>query len=209
MRAARGFAGISRAARAPLLSVAVAASCTTDPAETDTAPRDTDPVLPTDTDGTDTSDTGEPSTAHTGPQHWLTITQQGEWHLTPAGGPYDALTGNLRATETLDPPDTTSMSCDVTYRLTGTPAATHSCSSCDPVFDVLYELQSGDPGGCREPDLPPDGHTARMGFDAAAGAILLDYLDLGLWIPWYEAAQTGDDIAFEWVRTVGVYVDGT
>lgn len=152
------------------------------------------------------------------PLHTLTLHQWGVWDL--ANGPsYDGLTGTMWVIEYLDGdqwdtgPDTDGIpdtdlppDCLVTYALTGVPAET-SCDGCSFAFEVTFAVVEGEVGPCRDPELPEDGETHRFGFRASDDTIVLDYGDIGLWLPWYPAEKVIDQVTFDWRATLGVSIE--
>lgn len=153
------------------------------------------------------------------PDHTLTLEQWGEWDLSPFGGPYTALVGELRAWEYLDGlrPDTAdtadtgglraeALTCAVTFSLVGE-ALDEGCPSCDFAFAVQLYLVDGDPADCRDPDMPTDGEVRAWGWSGADDTIWYDYGGSGLWLPWWPGIRAGDSVSFVWTATLGVAVD--
>lgn len=139
------------------------------------------------------------------PTHTLTMTHTGEWLMSPTAGPWTAVTGTLLVTEVLDG-DVDAPACTVTFALTGQ-ASPANCGSCDASFDILYYVAAGDRSTCRDPELPADGATLRMGWSDREAAILLDYQGSGVWLPWYPGARAADRVTFSWSQTAGVVVE--
>jgi len=187
--------------------------------------QDTDPGL-TPVDSADTTrdtdvtvfppDTSPDSDISDSPRDTVTMHQWGYWDESPAGGPYNAVTGVLYAQEYLDglapdtdetdPPDTdVRLECDVEYSLVAGAATVQTCSGCDPAWTVQFTVTSGDPGTCHESMVPIDQQQMTFAYDNAHHVINLDYGDLGLWQPWYPARHQGQDrIVYEWQATVGI-----
>lgn len=184
------------------------------PADTGEVPRDTSPTeFPVDT----SLDSG----FLIEPEHTVTVHEWGTWRMSPSGGPYNALTGELRIREYLDGvrPDTADtggdtdevvLDCDVTYSLVGAPPTDDSdCAACDWTFEIEVYLVDGDPSLCHDPDrLQPD-QVYTFGFSASDGMIHYDYGDIGLWLPWWPATRRGDVIEFEWEATLGIALEDT
>ena len=146
-----------------------------------------------------TADTGvDPGTYDETPAHTLALQHAGFWILTPLGGPYKALTGELEISEILDG-DTENPACALRYALTGT-AEIENCPGCSFTFLVSHYLVEGDPSGCREPELPSE--QERQGF--ATPTVYQDYAQTGLWLSWYTGTFANDELDFSWESTVGV-----
>jgi hypothetical protein len=159
----------------------------------DDRPDEPDVDVDTDTD-TDT----DPESSDT-----LTFTVTGTWDLTPAGGPYTAMTGAFSYEETLTPSGTSTPTpvCDLAYALAGT-ASAEGCTGCTFTFTVTHDLQSGTPGDCYAPDVLDDDEVRTMGFRPSEGAIVVDWADTGAWVPLYTATLAGDQLSFTWTNTV-------
>lgn len=148
-----------------------------------------------------TIDTGiTTGTADGVPEHTLTVRYTGFWILTPLGGPYKALTGELETTEILDG-DEENPSCYLRYALTGTPES-ENCPGCSFTFLVTHYLAEGDPEACQQPELPKE--QERQGF--ADPLIYQDYQQTGLWFAWYNATFEKDEVDINWETTLGVDV---
>ena len=172
---------------------------------------DDPPVLPDETDtGDEDSDTGpfefpidtsEDPDLNEEPAHWLHAYQTGSWNLSPGGGTFDNLTGTMEVLEFIDftlPEDTgldtsgdtgvpwdtdngeNPLLCQVTYNLLGT-ASDQSCTGCTVTMDVTFYVLEGDPGACRDPELPRDQEVRRLGYDPGQGAMFM-----------YRAAHPGE-----------------
>lgn len=182
--------------------------CAADPKDTATPTGETgetgDTVaLDTEPFGFDTVDTGGPGLP---PEHLLTLTQSGSWDLSPTGGPWSALTGELHVAEVLDD-DQENPTCQASFSLSGTATTAHACGVCEVVFEIDLSLIEGDPAPCQEPDLPADGDRVSQGWSSSQGAIYLDYQGSGVWLRWYDATELEDRIEFEWTATLGVAVE--
>lgn len=190
----------------------------------DSPPEDTGPFdIPDDTD-----DGGPVDQV---PLHTLNLYQDAALTVTPAGGPYTALTGELSVMEFIDyerpepgedtdiPADTdydptrpwdsleeNPLACEVVYRMIGAPAET-SCGGCDFAMDIEFTVQSGDPGPCRDPDLPRNGETRRFGWRGSDNTMLYDFGGIGSWFPWYRGTLEGDTITIAWRSSVAVSVE--
>ncbi|MCB9759596.1 MAG: hypothetical protein H6739_07120 [Alphaproteobacteria bacterium] len=181
-------------------------------------PVDSDDTLLTDDSSGFPIDTSPDSGFDLSPNHTLTIEQWGEWELSPFGGPYTALVGELRAWEYLDsqrPPEDSAdtgdypadaLLCDVTFSLVGAPSE-EACAGCDFTFDVDFYLVDGNPDDCRDPDMPAHGDTRRYGFSSSAEQLLYDFGDAGQWLPWWDAWRAGDSVYFQWVATLGIAIE--
>lgn len=139
------------------------------------------------------------------PAHTLSLQHDGQWFMTPNGGPWTAMTGLLHVVETLDGDDTTP-ACDVTFALTGE-AAEEACSSCDAAFDVFYYVSEGDRSACLDPELPDDRSTVSMGWDNRRQKVMMNYDGTGVWLDWYDGERADDTVSFAWTGVVGVAVD--
>lgn len=139
------------------------------------------------------------------PKHLLTMLHEGEWDMSPNGGPWETLTGELRVTELLDGDDL-NPTCEVRFALTGE-ASEEGCAGCDAAFDVLHYVAEGDRTTCRDPELPEDGAVVRMGWSDAEEAVFLDWQGSGVWLRWYDGERIDDSVRFAWEATVGVTVE--
>ncbi len=155
------------------------------------------------------------------PENTVTISQWGEWNLTPFLGPYDTLLGTLEVeeyingemedtaiTDTADP-RFIELECDVEYSMAGIPVeAGEECTGCNGLtFIVTYALIDGDPSQCHDPDLPADGEQRVLGFNGSTGQIEWNFQESGLWFDWYSAEKIGDQVNYEWTVTVGVAIE--
>ncbi len=189
-----------------------------------TLPDDELPVTgPTDSDpGTFTTDTtGTDDTYNEEPDHWLTLSQLGNWALSPIGsGPYTTMTGSLVVTELLDDDEETPW-CTAEFSLTGT-IVEDPCDGCEFAVEVSHYLVSegvldeegepvededGDPIAtldlCETPDLPTDGAVWRMALHDTEQKLYLDFGDSGIWMPWYPITRVRHDVDFQWEAQVG------
>lgn len=171
------------------------------------------------------------------PLHTLTIRQWG-WLLPgPAGGPYDTVTGELRAWEYLDgmrPPDPDTgdtdtdtpvdtdvvtdtdtpvdpdyvMACDLVFGIAGE-LADPPCADCAWSFEVTFTLVSGDRGACYDDDLPSDGDVWDLGYDPVSGWVVFEAGGLDQWLPWWRAQPLPDEerLPFSYDSTRGVSVE--
>lgn len=140
------------------------------------------------------------------PEHTLSLTAEGVWELSPRGGPWTALTGDLVVTEVLDG-DLENPTCEVSFALTGeAPEDALGCDTCTDVFVISFYLSSGDAEACSDPDLPLDGDVRAYGWSEVDSTIYLDYAGTGVWIPWYEAEVDEDTITFIWTAELAVFV---
>lgn len=175
-------------------------------AETDTA----EPFFPVDT----SADTG----FNQRPEQTLVLAHVGVWQQSPVGGPYTALTGVLEVVELLDG-DEDAPWCRVTFALTGA-VTEETCPTCDVGFSVDHyvvregptedeledEIEVGGLAACMSPDLPADLERWHMGWSEAEGTVYFNYYDSEFWLPWYDGAQTHDDISFAWTQELGVFL---
>lgn len=141
------------------------------------------------------------------PEHTLTMTHEGAWSMSPNGGPWTAMTGTLVVTEVLDG-DVASPLCAVTFALTGLQSE-ESCGGCVAAFDILYYVAEGDRSACRDPELPQDGETTRMGWSDRDAAALLDYDRSGVWVSWYPGEREDDAVTLSWSQNAGVALEDT
>lgn len=140
------------------------------------------------------------------PAHTLTLTQEGNWELSPRGGPWTALTGGLEILELLDG-DEEIPACEATYALTGEATDTPGCDTCDAVFAVTFYLSDGDPAACSDPDLPLADEVRTLGWSSVDETIYFDYFDTGVWLPWYEGVEDEDTVTFSWTTELAIYVE--
>jgi hypothetical protein len=168
-------------------------------------------VLPIDTGAYVPQDTGVDVPPDLQPSHWVYIAQQGVWNLSPGSPPYTDVIGTLVLQEYIDALDTAvpNYECNVTYALTGSAVSSHTCADCDWVMDVEHFVNSGDPSTCRDPDAPPAGAVWQMGYDNATQRIYLNYYGTGVWLPWYDANQSGAQVDFGWNGTLAIELDDT
>lgn len=170
------------------------------------------PELPADTETVDTApdsfevdSSGEDTGGDLTPEHTLRLTHEGQWALSPVGGPYTAMTGTLDVEEVLDG-DEESPSCAASFALTGE-AAEEPCPGCLVAFRVNFYLASGATDDCEDPDLPEDGAVWELGWNDGTDTILLNVGGSGVWLDWYAGERLGEDITFAWSTTVGVTLE--
>lgn len=180
-------------------------------------PDDTDPPPVEEPEAPLPDDTGFGLPEDPSPDHWLQVRHEGRWLLE--GSPYSSLTGSLVLIEAVDrppePPDTGDTGgaprlpdCWAVFDLVGAPPAEgEECADCDVLFEITFTLSRGDPSTCRLPDLPTDGEVRRMGFSSARSAILLDYRDSGIFLPWYPAQLEDDVLNVEWEARLGLLLE--
>ena len=135
------------------------------------------------------------------PEHVLIARETGTWALSPRGGPWDAITGELTIVELVDGEEE-SPACERIYALTGTVVQNSGCPDCLVVADIFHYLNVST-GECVHPDIPEHESLRRYGFDAVNNVLWLDWENSGLWIPWYDAELLGDLLTFEWTETYG------
>ena len=74
----------------------------------------------------------------------------------------------------------------------------------------MTDQSSGDPTACHDPDLPEDGATWDLGFQADAVAsddwLVRDRVGVA-WLPWYPALRAGDTVSFDWTAQLGIAVE--
>ena len=189
----------------------------------------TEATLPPEDDSPGSYDTGLWNSTDSGfggnyneePPYLLTIQHTGNWTMSPITGPYTSMTGQLEIIEYLDGNEE-NIWCRAVFALTGQASKdTDTCEDCDFTFDILfflYEEGAGkdkeddddddDPevGGldkCRTPDLPGGSETRTMGFIRDVDTIYYNYYDSGIWLPWYDAEQAGNDLTLSWTADVG------
>lgn len=139
------------------------------------------------------------------PAHTVVVTHEGSWEMSPDGGPYTAMTGSLLVTEVVDG-DEEAAACTLEFSLTGD-AVDDGCPTCAASFEVLYYLASGDVEGCVDPDRPDDGARQRQGWSNSDSFVFYDFLNSGVWLPWYPGARVGGSIEFTWTTSYGVTVE--
>ena len=184
------------------------------------------PDTGTDASGPDTGATFDDSfPGDTGfnlePEVTLGIRHEGLWSQTPVGGPYSAMTGELRVEEMLDGrPD--QPWCRVVFALTGLAVEDHGCDDCETVYEVEFfvvsegqteeeieeygELEVGGRDGCYSPDLPEDGERWEMGWSDTLQTVLFNYYGSGIWLPWYDGESQHDEVAFYWTANTGFHM---
>jgi len=161
--------------------------------------------FPTDTAGGDSGYDSEPAS-------WVHITQEGSWELSPVTGDYTDLVGELRITEWRNEDEVPS--CTVAFALTGQ-ATDQLCDTCDFAFDIEYyqtdeggETEDGEPIGgrpaCASPDLPVHEEVRRMGLAELEETVYFDYYGGGLWLPWFDATLSANQVSLTWAATYGV-----
>ncbi len=143
------------------------------------------------------------------PDHWLHVTETGQWNLP--GGDYLALTGTLELLEIVDELDTEQgPDCLVTWNLSAqAPMFPTTCAGCDPATLVYFEVATGDPSTCQSPDLPPQpGQPGwRMAFNPSDNTIYRDINGTGVWVAWWTGVRTGDVIDFTYADSYPIFVD--
>ncbi len=144
-------------------------------------------------------------TANEDPETTLLLQQTGTWNLSPAGGPYTAMSGDLVVLETYVESGRTN--CSATYNLSGS-STSEACETCSVAFLVTFTFAEGNTSPCRDTDLPALDEQRKLGWAPEEETIYLDYDDLGTWIPWYDASAEGDALHVRWEATVGV-VEGS
>lgn len=183
------------------------------PDDTGTPARDTGPgFVPVDTGDAALDDV---------PEAILTLREWGTAQLSPAGGPYTSLSGELRVAEypdgelpdfdteadtDLDSDSEEPLACELVYHLAGVPSEA-TCAGCAHVFDVQFTLLTGDRSGCHDPSLPEHASSWTLAWHPARSLWLRDVGNSGTWLPWFPAEQQGDELSFLWTTTVGVAVD--
>lgn len=136
------------------------------------------------------------------PEHTVVVTETGAWHLSPPGGPWDAMAGELTVTEHVDGAE--EPSCERIFALTGSISVEGACSGCLITLDVLHRLTEST-GQCVGADTPQGQEVRKEGFLEADRAILLDYEGSGVWLPWYDATRAADVITLQWTRDFGYF----
>ncbi len=169
------------------------------------------------------------------PDNTLELRHTGYWDLTPLGGPYETLIGDLHIDELIDG-DPDQQWCYALFGLTGfglAPEDYAGCASCDVAFEVEFYLveeggfkpfegaepiDSGDTyderdvyevnglDECRSSDLPADGDRWQMGWSEAEQTIYINYFGSDIWLPWYAGEQTLDKVTFAWIEQFGFVV---
>ena len=136
----------------------------------------------------------------TSPESVVRVVEEGEWLLSPAGGPWDAMAGTLLVEEFVDGGE--DPSCHKSFGLTGSIVEGSTCSGCLVVLRVEHRLVEST-GACAALDLPEAQEVRDEGLREADHLILYDYEGSGVWMPWYDAARTGDTVSFSWERSFG------
>jgi|GEM_PF-2284710 len=155
------------------------------------------------------------------PENVLTVTETGVLTRSPTGGPYTAITGSLTISELLngevipplepgEEPDDGDLppTCEVLLAVVGTRTdAADACPTCDATWTLTFSVDTGEIEQCLGPDQPADGEVRRMGFTQAEQAMFWDYEDLGTWVWWYLANESGDDITVSFSTELGIEID--
>jgi hypothetical protein len=180
-------------------------------------------------------DTFDPGELDQVPNNTLAIQHVGSWSLSPLGGPYRAVVGDLTVEEFIDG-DEDMPWCWVVYAMTGEvveDARAESCATCDFVFEIQYYVnvdgglrpEDGaepiDTGGnydeddvvetngiedCMSPELPRDGERLLMGWSEDEETLYFEYYGSGIWLPWYSGELDFDKLDFSWVDEFGFVV---
>jgi len=180
-------------------------------------------------------DTFDPGELDQVPNNTLLLQHVGSWSLSPLGGPYRAVVGDLTVEEFIDGDDEMPW-CWVVYALTGEVVEDEradSCATCDFVFEVQYYVnvdgglrpEEGaepiDTGGnydeddvvethgiedCMSPELPRDGDRVLMGWAEDEGTLYMEYYGSGIWLPWYSGELAFDQLEFSWVDEFGFVI---
>ena len=179
-------------------------------------------MLPIDTSFFVPQDTAPQQPPNIDPRDFLYLRHIGNWSLS--GSPFSDLSGNLKIAEQINavPVRDTSVTgdtappepflCEVEYTLTGTVVPDHTCGvACDFVFEVEHFVNLGNPGACREPDVPQDGAVWQLGFDSTNGQILYNYYGTDVWLPWYDVPEGSapPNLGFLWEFTLAVELEDT
>lgn len=156
---------------------------------------------------------GGPETgADDSPVATLLLVQEGRFEMSPFGGPYETMSGELTVTEYMDG-DPDQPTCTATFSLTG--FAAEACDGCQAAFTVTHFLTedgaAGDTGGepipglgaCMAPDLPQHEAELVLGL-TTAGDRIDKRTGLDAWIPWYDAETRFEDVDFGWSGTVAI-----
>lgn len=180
-------------------------------------------------------DTFDPGELDQVPDNTLLVQHVGSWSLSPLGGPYRAVVGDLTVEEFIDE-DPDQPWCWVVYAMTGEVVEDEradTCATCDFVFEIQYYVnvdgglrpEDGaepiDTGGnydeddvvetngiedCMSPELPRDGDRLLMGWSEDEETIYMEYYGSGIWLPWYSGELAFDHLDFSWVDTFGFVV---
>lgn len=180
-------------------------------------------------------DTFDPGELDQVPNNTLLVQHVGSWSLSPLGGPYRAVVGDLTVEEYIDGDDELPW-CWVVYAMTGEVVEDEradGCESCDFVFEIQYYVnvdgglkpEEGaepiDTGGnydeddvfetngiedCMSPELPRDGDRLLMGWSEDEGSLYMEYYGSGIWLPWYSGELEFDQLDFSWVDEFGFVV---
>lgn len=172
-----------------------------DSAPAELPPEDSE-VIPVDSTPFQVDSSIDDGPSDTTPEHRLRLVHEGFWLLTPLGGPYRAITGELLVQEILDGNEE-EPTCMLRYALTGTPEE-EGCAGCDFAFRVTHYLVQGDPESCQQPDLPREQEV----YGWKEPSLYLDYQESGLWLAWYEGEWgEEEELGFGWEQTVGVELE--
>ncbi len=192
------------------IAIGLSGGCSSDEDPVPTLPPETPSPTPTPTP-LPVWDDGNPD-GNLEPEHTLAKDEEGIWYLTPSGGPYEAMTGELLVTEHID--DSEDATCSIEFALTGSSrsesGALQGCEGCSFAFLITYALIAGDASTCLSTDIPEDGEQLILAWapaESGQGALYLNYQNTGQWILWYEGYLSDDILSFSWSSTLGVILE--
>lgn len=136
------------------------------------------------------------------PEHVVFAVEEGRLTLSPAGGPWDAVSGTLTLSETVDGAE--EPTCLRVFALSGPVLDDPGCAACIFVSDLTHYANES-VGLCAHPDVPEAGEVRRLGLASDGRSLLWDYEGSGTWVPWYESTRVGDVVTFNWEDTFGYY----
>lgn len=190
---------------------------TTLPPTTETTP--TTPTQLEDSGDWEPADTGVTIT-NLVPSATVRIVQAGVLTFDPPGGTWTTVSGTVTVNEFADGilPDTGDTAapeidtaapppCELVFTVAGDVVAAPACPDCDVAFDLRWELAEGDPASCNDPDMPLTGSTWRLGWSSASETVKFDYYGSGVWVDWYAAERSGDEVRILFDTTKAVAVE--
>ena len=193
----------------PLLLAMTAAlglgvGCTTEPVDTagtGELPAETgEYTFVYDTSGYTIDTGGIIDTGNASPDSVLTLTQSGTWTLSPPGGPYTTVVGQLSVSEVMEDG---AVACEATFAVEGT-VNDDGCPSCSLGLTVAFHTLIGNAANCRDRDLPDPEEQRDYGVALDEQTLYWDYYQTEAWLPWYDLSQEGDDLRVSWQAELGL-----
>lgn len=139
-------------------------------------------------------------TANALPDTLLTLEQTGTWNLSPPGGPWTTVMGDLHVIEYLEDG---AAACDVSFNVEGT-VTDEACEGCTTGLTVRFNIAAGNPSPCRDTDLPEPDETRELGWAPDEQTLYWNYYNSGAWLPWYDVTLDGDTLHVSWQAQLGL-----